>query len=280
MTSQDQIIIICILAFITVPLGTFITIKTINKLSRPPVNALNRTADIELVDYIEPLQPLNTYYPNQIDLENNLFPVLERISYPPTYYTGSNPPFYGSGTLPYYQSYETINCTLENDFFSYQFFILGLILFSWITYKKSRNVILFSLIPFSSFDIDFRDSFEWKLDSYRKKPKISYLKIQTLTEDIKKLLDSLNDDGNYSMSLSFISSYKEWQDNKEKIHPFFINDAIIVNKESDHVLITQFIMESLNDKGLFITNWLFKDDIINKIDPVILIVSVRIKVII
>lgn len=45
MTTQDQIIIICILAFIAVPLGTFITIKTINKLSRPPVNALNRTAD-------------------------------------------------------------------------------------------------------------------------------------------------------------------------------------------------------------------------------------------
>jgi hypothetical protein len=132
MTTQDQIIIICILAFITVPLGTFITIKTINKLSRAPVNTLNRTADIELVDYIEPSQPLNTYYPNPIDLLNNQFSVLERISYPPTYYTGSNFPFHQSGTLPRYQSVETINCMLENDFLSYQFkfFILGLILFS------------------------------------------------------------------------------------------------------------------------------------------------------
>jgi hypothetical protein len=121
MTTQDQIIIICVLAFIAVPLGTFITIKTINKLSRPPVNALNRTADIELVDYIEPSQPLNTFYPNQIDLVNNQFSVLERISYAPTYYTGSNPPFYQSGTLPRYQSVETINCMLENDFLSYQF---------------------------------------------------------------------------------------------------------------------------------------------------------------
>jgi hypothetical protein len=132
MTTQDQIIIICVLAFIAVPLGTFITIKTIKKLTRPPVNALNRTADIELVDYIEPSQPLNTFYPNQIDLVNNQFSVLERISYAPTYYTGSNPPFYQSGTLPRYQSVETINCMLENDFLSYQFkfLILGVILFS------------------------------------------------------------------------------------------------------------------------------------------------------
>jgi accessory colonization factor AcfC len=75
------------------------------------------------------------------------------------------------------------------------------------------------------------------------------------------------------MSLSFISSYKEWKQNKEKIDPLFINDAIIVNNESDPLLITQFIMQILNDKGLFITNCLFDDDII---DPVILTVTVAI----
>ena len=110
MTQQNQIIMLCILIFIAVPVGTFVTIKTINKLSRPPVNTLTRDrGDIELIDYIEPLQPAYTYHPNQIDLENNLFPVLERISYPPTYYTGANPPSYRSGTLPYYQSVDGIN---------------------------------------------------------------------------------------------------------------------------------------------------------------------------
>jgi hypothetical protein len=136
------------------------------------------------------------------------------------------------------------------------------------------------LIPFSSFDIDFRDSFEWKFNSYRVKPKISYLSIQTLTQDINDLLDSLEDDANFSMSLSFISSYKEWKDNKEKVYPLFVNDAIIVNKESDPVLITEFIIRSLNDKGLLKTNWLFKDHLINSMDPIILTVTVRIKVII
>jgi hypothetical protein len=134
------------------------------------------------------------------------------------------------------------------------------------------------LIPFCSFDIDFRDSFEWKFNSFRNKPKISYFKLQTLTNDIELLLLSLTNDVNYSMSFSFIPSYNEWKDNKKKVHPLFINDAIIVNNESDPVLITQFIMQNLNEKGLFITSWLFKDEIINKIDPVILTVTVAIKV--
>ena len=136
------------------------------------------------------------------------------------------------------------------------------------------------MIPFSTFDIDFRDSFEWKFNSYRFKPKISYLKLQTLTEDINLLLLSLEDDENYSMSLSYISSYKLWKDNKEKVHPLFIDDAIIVNKESDPILITEFIMDRLNDKGLFETNSLFNDSLINSMDPIILTVTVRIKVII
>ena len=117
MTTQHQIIAICIIVFIGIPVGTFTTIKCIKKLTRVPENTLYRRNDIELVDYIEPSQPLNAYYPNPIDLVNNQFPVLERISYPPTYYTGSNPPFYQSGTLPYYQSVDgiNINSCLENE---------------------------------------------------------------------------------------------------------------------------------------------------------------------
>jgi len=133
------------------------------------------------------------------------------------------------------------------------------------------------LIPFCSFDIDFRDSFEWKLDLGRVKPEISYLKIQTLTRDITKMLDSLTDDENYSMSLSFISSYKEWQDNKEKVNPIWIDEAIIINRESDPIIITQFIMKGINDQGLLKTDWL-NNYLINLMDPVILIVIVRIKV--
>jgi len=284
MTTQHQIIAICVLAFIAVPLGTFITIKTINKLSRPPVNALNReTGDIELINYIEPSQPDNAYYP--IDLVNNQFPVLERISYAPTYYTGSNPPFYRSGTLPYYQTVDgiNINSCLENEniILLNSYFIFLIIMFLVIIFWKMNSLYsMLLMIPFSTFDIDFRDSFEWKFNSYRDKHKISYLKLQKLTEDINLLLLSLEDVENYSMSLSYISSYKLWKNNKEKVPPLFIDNAIIVNKESDPILITEFIMDRLNDKGLFETNSLFNDSLINSIDPIILTVTVRIKVII
>jgi hypothetical protein len=80
------------------------------------------------------------------------------------------------------------------------------------------------------------------------------------------------------MSLSYISSYKEWKDNKEKVHPIPVNDAIIINKESDPILITEFIMQNLNKKGLLKTNWLFKDHLINSMDPIILTVTVSIKI--
>jgi hypothetical protein len=176
------------------------------------------------------------------------------------------------------------------DLTNFQFCLLALIMVFFISnliirkYRKEFGFFVESMysmsifIPFSFFEIDFRDSFEWKFNSYRVKPVISYFKIQTLAKDIIELLNSLNDDENYSMSLSFISSYNEWQENKVKIHPLFIDDAIIINKESDPILITQFIMKRLDDKGLFITNWLFKDSSINRIDPVILTVIVAIKV--
>jgi hypothetical protein len=62
MTTQHQIITICVLAFIAVPLGTFTIIKTIKKLTRPPVNTLLRLGDIEL-NYIEPVHPGHVYQP-------------------------------------------------------------------------------------------------------------------------------------------------------------------------------------------------------------------------
>jgi hypothetical protein len=281
MTTQDQTIFICILLIIAVPLGTFTAIKCIKKLTTAPVNTINRRADIELVDYIEPSQPLNTYYPNHFDLVNNQFPILERISYPPTYYSGSNPPFYRSGTLPYYQSVDgmNINSCLEFEInlldLKFIFIIMIIMIIFWKMYSLYTMTIL---IPFSTIDINFRDSFDWKIKSYRDKPKISYLSIQNLFLDLSNLLESLEEDTDFSMSLSYISSYREWKNNKSELHPLLVEDPIIVNKESDPILISQFIMDSLNNKGLFISNWLFEDSSINSIDPVILTVTVPIKI--
>lgn len=312
MTTQHQIIAFCVLGVIAVPLGTFTLIKTINKIWRPAANTLQRPGDLQL-DYIEPTRPQEIYYYPDL-----LQPRYERISDYASFYRNphSYPPTYRSEILPSYYTEDRLNiyCSLENSInleiisliFIFMFFLI--ILWKILNEKKKKKVFgelirkveniwivlaiyimnslifynsLYSisiLIPFSSFEIDFRDSFEWKFNSYGVKSKISYLPIQTLTGDIINLLNSFKDEENYSMGLSFISSYNEWEDNKEKIDPIFIDDAIIVNKYSDPILITQFIMQTLNDKGIFIRNWLFKDILINSIDPVILIVTVPIKV--
>lgn len=317
MTTQHQIIALSVIAFISIPLGTFITIKTINKLTRPQVNTLTRTTgDIELLNYIDPVQPdqvyqpLDTLNPNYINYESynwsDRVPSYYTGQYAPSYFSGGNPPSY------YTNDRRFINCCLEDNInLDYIFYIIlfcvflllirKLIISNQLNTEKIIILLLLSiiylqfglfiifnnslysisiLIPFSLFEIDFRDSFDWEYNSWKDKHKISYLKIQTLTKDLIELLESLNDDIDYSFGLSFIASYKEWEKDKEKVHPLFINNAIIVNKESDPILITEFILKSLEDKKLFSTNWLFNDDKINTMDPVILTVTVAIRVII
>lgn len=211
--------------------------------------------------------------------------------------SGNSLPGYSvsGNSAPRYSDYY-INCVLENNInFKIIFLILIVIVILWIIWKKYLKMIIkirilwilififimnslihhnsigemVILFLFSLFKIDFRDTYQWNINSLREGSIISYLKIQTLSGDIESLLNSLKDDVNYSMSLSFISSYKEWKDNKN-VSPLFISDDIIVNIKSNSILITQHIMDQLDEKGYFISNWLFKDDFINKIDSSIL----------
>ena len=159
----------------------------------------------------------------------------------PSYYTGQHAPSYQSGgNPPSFNTIDWINCPLEdyinleiillvfiflcflilwimrnhpwfNNFIKrfllihpLEIRILWIVLTAYFINKLLFNYSLYSmsvLIPFSVFNIDFRDSFEWKINSYWVKPKISYLKIQTLTKDIANLLDSIEDKTDFSMSL-------------------------------------------------------------------------------
>nr|UEP17205.1 hypothetical protein [Russula sp.] len=303
MSHQDIIIILATLGFAST-FGVYVAIRKIKHYTSSPVNTLHRRGDLELQEVIDPIQHINV---RDIDLSSlpqypqamvNHIPIRWDVYVPPRFShltentaTGNTPPGYSQLTNNF------INCPLENninlDFVWLILFFTSILIITLLIRKYGKLLLILILIfvihlesvysislliPFSFFEIDFRDSFEWKFNSYGDKYKISYLQLQTLSQDIIKLLDSLKDDVNYSMSLSFISSYKEWKDNKEKVHPLFIDNAIIINKESDPILITQFIMNRLDNKNLFITNWLFKDSSINKMDPVILTVTVPIKV--
>jgi hypothetical protein len=54
MSHSDIIIIITVSLFITSTVGVYTAIRYINLNTRPPVNTLISSGDIELVDYIEP----------------------------------------------------------------------------------------------------------------------------------------------------------------------------------------------------------------------------------
>jgi hypothetical protein len=201
----------------------------------------------------------------------------------PSYYTGQHLPSYRSEILPLYENGYNIHCCLENEYMNIYFIIFSIFLtlflfFKYIKFDDFNTMRI--LIPFSVFNIDYRDSFEWKLRDGSTKAIISYLNIRNLTSDIQSLLNSLKYDVNYSMSLSYVSNYSSWKNDKENQAPLFVDNAIIINKESDPILITQHIMNALDEKGYFITNWLFKDSTINSIDPFILsaIVPINIKI--
>jgi hypothetical protein len=108
MTTQQQTIAFSVLGVIAVPLATFITIKLIHKLTRPPMNTLNRSGDIELNDYIEP----SNNYPDLLEFPPHIY---DRV---PSYYTGqAAPSYYSGGNPPSFNTVDRfyIHSTLEDN---------------------------------------------------------------------------------------------------------------------------------------------------------------------
>jgi hypothetical protein len=82
MSHSDIIIIVGTLTFASI-FGPYVAIKLIKQYTRPPINTLQRSGDIELMDYIEPAQPQQTHYP--LDLLDPAFPIYERFTAFPIY---------------------------------------------------------------------------------------------------------------------------------------------------------------------------------------------------
>jgi hypothetical protein len=80
--SHSDIIIIVVTLTISSTLGVYAAIRVINQHTRPHVNTLVRSGDIELVDYIEP----STNYPDLLQPQQIYY--YERVhSMPPSYHT-------------------------------------------------------------------------------------------------------------------------------------------------------------------------------------------------
>jgi hypothetical protein len=113
--SHSDIIIITGTLFFASTVGVYAAIRYINIHSRQVENVLTRRGDIELIEHIEPAQPLQVYTPRYPDLLNPEYPRYQRVStLAPTYNSGPIPS-YRSGTLPPpYESMDNfINSPLE-----------------------------------------------------------------------------------------------------------------------------------------------------------------------
>ena len=130
--SHSDLILIIIILTVSSTAGVYVLVTKINQCTRAPENHLIRRGDIELNnlnDFIEPTQPLQVYFPRQLD---------ELSSYPPSYniesFTGNAVPVIGFVPSHRAELYY-VNCCLENEnIINSVFIIIVLILFIIIIY--------------------------------------------------------------------------------------------------------------------------------------------------
>lgn len=142
MTHTDIIWIVVTLTFSST-VGVYAAIRYTNLHTRPPVNTLQRSGDIELVDYIEPTRPQQIFnYPDLLESHGRFSYYYDRIS------DYGRVPSYRTGTPPIYQSVDRLNiiCPLE-DYINLDYIlilILSCFIFLWIRKLIISNKLLIS----------------------------------------------------------------------------------------------------------------------------------------
>lgn len=239
MTTQHQIITICVLAFIGVPLGTFTIIKTINKLSRPPVNTLHRSGDIELVDYIEQ----GYSHPDLLQSPPRIY---DRVG---SYWSGwsSNPPSYQTVDRFYINSSFEDNINLDFIWIILLVFIIVMILFNKPinNFRISSKNISTQEIPYTknistqeiSYTKIYQQVHKGKYFTYGKH--YSYVLFHAWTIfDIKNWISTF-DDIDYAVTVELIGeSYPDFNNNEPRL---ILSWEFIVNKGSCPLLISTHI---------------------------------------
>lgn len=112
-----------------------------------------------------------------------------------------------------------------------------------VSFDFDQNMYALSILaPFSQNEIHYVHDFQVKsLNLYKEKGTIFTLK--TLTKDITEFLDNLDEKDNYWLSLSFHPTLEGYAN--EEGMKLYINDPILINKDSSPLLLTNFIMNRL-----------------------------------
>jgi hypothetical protein len=145
--------------------------------------------------------------------------------------------------------------------------ILSIIMILYLSYRNLDQTIYLTslLIPLSKNEINYVHDFDVKsLNVYKKQGTVLY--IINLTLDLTEFINNLNEDDNYWACISFYPNIGGYSiDDGMQL---FLSDPILINKDSDPLLLTQFIMNKLH---LMIDMYYFDDSIINSQDSIIVI---------
>jgi len=259
MSHTDIIWIVGTLTFAS-SVGVFAAIRYIKLHTRPPVNTLVRSGDLELIDYIEPTQPHHNYP----DLLVPQFP--RESSTPPSYHTIDR--------LNINSSLED-NINLDYILFLILFFILGYLFFFIIKillfkcYKNIDNIIFTKGISSNeiTFTTDYQELLSVRLGNdpgyFVTHEKTYYLILPPywIIYDIKNWIDSLRQQ-DYAVIIELIFKDKEglFPNNPRVI----LTREFMVNNYSNPIIISSLISSQID-------NFYEMLNMKNEVDPHILI---------
>jgi hypothetical protein len=145
--------------------------------------------------------------------------------------------------------------------------LVSIILILYLSYKNLDQTIYLTslLIPVSKNEISYAHDLEVKSFNFHETRK-TVLFINDLTGDLTDFINSLNEDDNYWVSFSFYPTITGY--NIDDGMQLFISDPILINKDSNPLLLTQFIMDRLHK---MIDFYYLDDSIINNNDGIIII---------
>ena len=230
------------------------------------MNTLVRSGDIELVDYIEPVQPPHSYQPK--DLENLNYEPYNCYDRASSFNMWGNPPTYNSDPLPSFDGIYRINCPLE-DYINQDLILIFLFLLMIIIilrnkilnyFRKSDNLFFTDGISVNeiTFTKDYQDILSKRLGD---SPPYSIIYWKTEYHDLVDnwtLFDILEwfkklEDQDYVVNIEVISL-------KHKYCRIFLNNEFIVNSSSNPVMISTYLSNQLKkaEEHCFLS--IFKDE--------------------
>ena len=247
MTESNIIIMVVTITFAST-FGVYVAIKKINQYTRTPMNTLNReTGDIELMDYIEPTYPGQTYYPLDLTIPQNINMGEHYENGRIYYYYYTNDPIFINSSLEKTIYIEFIWCVI---FIIIIILIFYLIISFYTGYNKKKIVFTKGIsTDIITFTEDYQELLSRKITDginyyiTYENPEYYFLPHHWTVFNIKDWLETLNEqDYAVTFHLSSVPSEKLYYNTPEII----LTNEFIVNKSSNSNLISVLLYQQLD----------------------------------